>query len=434
MLRKQFPLGQNTVRHVSSTITFTLVNRAPTIPILMVVPNALTKLKVPLLKSPLHLGHATSRVNRMYNEDRYSAQVLSLPNDRTVFNFGIYDGHGGDNCSEYISTHLPSKVERVDELCQVTAQQDKLFAAYRDNVGGYWKRWYKQKKNHVKTMKERCLDINLRQFPELENDLPLRLPMSYLETDYDFLLHTDNNDGGSTCTSVYLETIFSEPGDFKPVFEDYYFNRNTINVLTVAHVGDTKCILVDSEGLAHPLTQPHHPSNPNENERLRRFALALFMMDSFGEERLISLANTRAFGDVNFKEIGVSAEPEVTQLVIGDKLTIHKKLTKREIDNYTIGGGDESFLILCTDGVTDVLTDQEIADIAMANFNNRGHKVATPQFCAGEVIKFVEYVGGDDNATCLIVRLNGWGKWPTIDRTGSLRQDRLDNFQPKGRS
>lgn len=160
------------------------------------------------------------------------------------------------------------------------------------------------------------------------------------------------------------------------------------------------------------------------------------MTDSFGEERFIALANTRAFGDINFKQMGVTAEPEVTEYIIGDAQTIQQELSPEQIKTHTVGGmgGDESFLILVTDGVTDVLTDQEIADIVMVHFNLKGHDIASPQMGAEEVIKFVEYVGGSDNATCLIIRLNGWGKWPVIDRTGELRQERLNDFNPRGRN
>lgn len=158
------------------------------------------------------------------------------------------------------------------------------------------------------------------------------------------------------------------------------------------------------------------------------------MTDSFGEERFISLANTRAFGDVDYKDVGVTAEPDFNQYIIGDLAAILEFLTPEEIQKHTIGGlgGDESFIVLCSDGVTNVLTDQEIADIVMTNVNLRGQTFATPQWCAQEIIKFVEYVGGDDNATCMVIRLNGWGNWPTIDRTGELRQARLDDYNPRG--
>lgn len=391
----------------------------------------LARLRVPLLKSPSHFGHFTSRVNRLYNEDRYSANVLSLPGDRTVFNFNVFDGHGGDQCSTFLSQNLAEGIESADELSlDNAAARNDLAKKYWKTIGGYWKRWYKHREESFLAMQS---SLKLSELKIPDDDLFLRLPVSFLKTDYDFFEQEDNK-SGSTCTAALLETIYSVPGAFQPVYDDYYFNRNTISKLTIAHVGDTKAILVDKTGESHALTEPHHPSNPQEASRLRKFAANFFMTDSFGEERFIALANTRAFGDVNFKQMGVTAEPEVTQYIIGDSACIHEQLTREEIQNYTIGGlgGDESFLILCTDGVTDVLTDQEIADIGMAHFNMVGHPKATPQACAEEIVKFVEYVGGDDNATCLIVRLNGWGEWPVVDRTGELRQARMDDFNPRG--
>lgn len=358
-------------------------------------------------------------------------------NGRTIFNFNIFDGHGGDQCLKYLLYNLGSVVEESSLLCDANDDtvRHRLIKDYAKNIGGYWRRWYKQRQQNFEKMVNVSPQVRkLSSLGDVLDDLPLRLPLSFLQTDYDFFNQEDNK-LGSTCTSLYMETLHSElEGEFQPVFESYYFNRGTINKLTVAHVGDTKAILVDKNGDAHPLTLPHHPSNPTESSRLRRYSANYFMTDSFGEERFISLANTRAFGDLNFKEVGVTAEPEVSQLIFGDHKTILKKLTAQEIKDHTIVGlgGDESFLVLCTDGITNEVTDQEVADIIMTNFNMRG-QAATPQVCAEEVVKFVEYIGGDDNATCLVIRLSGWGNWPVIDRTGHLRQERLNAYSPRDR-
>lgn len=418
-------------RNISNSVTFTSIDRAHKTPTLQ--PDKTSKLKVPLLKSPSHLGHYSSRVNRIYNEDKYSACVLEL-DGRTTFNFSIFDGHGGEQCSTFLQSFLAETVEKSTALCTDETERSELVKKYAKNIGGYWKRWYKQREQNFQRMATMLL-ISLLQNIAVKDDLLMRLPMAFLETDYKFFEQEDNT-LGSTCTSVFLETIFAElAGEFKPVYENYYFNRETVSTLTVAHVGDTKAIVVDKNGEAHALTEPHHPSSPVEASRLRKYSASYFMTDSFGEERFISLANTRAFGDLSFKEMGVTAEPDVSQYIIGDGSTIQKMLTAEEIKDYTVAGlgGDESFLILCTDGVTNELTDQEIADIAMVNFNNRGHLKATPQVCAEEVVKFVEYIGGDDNATCLVIRLNGWGKWPVMDRTGQLRQERMNAYSPRDR-
>lgn len=415
---------------MSSTVTFTAIDRPPSAGAIQ--SKKIGKLKVPLLKSPSHFGHFTSRVSRMYNEDRYSASILEFPNDRLVFNFNIFDGHGGDQCSTYLTTHLSEAIEAGDLL--ISTKQDKerneLMKNYWKNIGGYWKRWYKHRKDNFNSMINDKSRIKLKEIEDSKDDWNFRLPMTFLKTDYDFFLH--DGDAGSTCTSAFIETIYSKESN--QLTRSYYFNRGTISKLTIAHVGDTKAILVDRHGEAHALTQAHHPSNPMESSRLRKYA-AGFMTDSFGEERFVSLANTRAFGDVNFKQVGVSAEPDISEYIIGDAEAVRKMLTPHEIESYTLAGlgGNESFLVLCSDGVTGELTDQEIADIVMSNYNLRGNPRASAQLCAEEVVKFVEYIGGDDNATCLIIRLNGWGKWPEVDRTGELRQRRMDDYNPRSR-
>lgn len=391
------------------------------------------KLRVHLLKTPSHYGHYSSRVNRPSNEDRYNAAVLQLPDNRDIFNYNIFDGHGGEQCANFLEENLSREVESGGQLCipDNPEHRNDLVKKYWKNIGGYWKRWYKHKDANFAEMFASENDINLLKLPH-EDDLRLRIPLTFLNTDYDFFSQKDNK-SGSTCTSLFLETIYSETDDRSPGSKRYYFHHKTVSKLTVAQVGDTKAILVDRDGIAHPITQFHHPSNPIEAKRLRKYAANFFMTDSFGEERFISLANTRSFGDIKFKQVGVTAEPDISQLIIGDRDVIRKNLTRSEIEKYTVGGlgGGEAFLVLCSDGVSSILTDQEIADIAMVNFNMKGQPKATAQSCAEEIIHFVEYIGGDDNATCMVIRLNGWGKWPIIDRTGELRQQRLVDFDRK---
>ncbi|KAG5418402.1 PTC6 [Candida metapsilosis] len=417
-------------RCLSESVVFTpVVRSAPG----EAKPKLEGRLRVKLLKSPSHLGHFTSRVNRPYNEDKYSANVLNIKGNE-VFNFNVFDGHGGSQCSEYLAENLSSNVETGDALVKTKKAREDLLKKYAKNVGGYWKRWFKHREKTFDTWKSNKLLLKSLQKDLEKNDITLRLPLSFLNSDYDFFQQEQQS--GSTCTSAFFQTIYNNPIKSLPVIENYYFNRNTISLLTIAHVGDTRAILVDKNGIANALTVDHHPSNPLESKRLRRYAANFFMTDSFGEERFIALANTRAFGDVSYKEMGVTAEPDVTQLIVGDSKEISHKLTDDEIKKYTVGGlgGDECFLILCTDGVTNMLTDQEIADIIMTHYRRVGHVKATPQYCAQEVIKFVEYVGGDDNATILVIRLNGWGNWPSIDRTGELRQQRLDDYNPRRNS
>ena len=165
------------------------------------------------------------------------------------------------------------------------------------------------------------------------------------------------------------------------LFRSPFWHPAASSTLVVAHVGDTRILLCETAtGLARPLTSDHHPSSPVESRRLRRFAGSV-ITDSFGEERITGLANSRAFGDMRSKRIGVSAEPELSRV--------------------DLGPGQYAFLALVSDGVSGTLSDQEIVDVVK--------EARTPEEGAKRVVDYATEISADgDNATCLVVRLGGW--------------------------
>ncbi|ODV95906.1 hypothetical protein PACTADRAFT_40950 [Pachysolen tannophilus NRRL Y-2460] len=391
------------------------------------IKNSRYRYRVDLMKVPSNYGYYSSRVNRLYNEDNFSSAVLD--HITKVFNFNVFDGHGGDNCAIYLKENLSKNIENY-----IISQEniDKLFKSYVKDIGGYWRRWYKKKDEKLN---EIVNAIENWQKEEIngENLFKLKIYMSFLETDYNFLLkdYNSKNHSGSTCTSCFLYTI--DPDITNGGDESFFYEPNTLSKLIVAHCGDTRAILCDNQGLAHGLTVDHHPNNPVENRRLTKYASNFLMTDSFGEERFVNFANTRSFGDINGKDKGISAEPEFFEFIIGDTIKLQKylKITNEQQKNSKIlknlknFGGDECFLVLVSDGVTNCISDQEVVDIIMATSNNKGLSKGTPQEAAKQVVKFVECVGGDDNATCNVIKLSGWGKWPLVDRTGKLRESKM---------
>lgn len=147
-----------------------------------------------------------------------------------------------------------------------------------------------------------------------------------------------------------------------------------------------------------------------ESDRLRRFA-ATFITDSFGEERMSGLANTRAFGDMGSKRMGVSAEPEIRHLELNPS--------------------EYAFMVLVSDGVSGTLIDQEIVDVVK--------EAKTPEVGARDVVGFATEVSAEgDNATALVIRLGGWerrgegggGSFGTKEAREWKRKDAAD---PRGR-
>lgn len=379
--------------------------------------------------------------------------------NKVVFSFGVFDGHGGDECSQFLSEHLFENVESV-LIDSESARAMKEF--FKVKISGYWKRWGRKtggilvhecKIEHVLQTyaAEKGIDWedieNGKNFWELlammvEDEVlthwemfKIRIWFAFLKTDVQFLSYENylnvSGDGermvnaGSTCTSCFIYALDYEENDRNR----YFYQDDVLSRLVVAQVGDTRAILCDKNGIAHSLTRNHHPSNPIEASRLRKYSTGLIMTDSFGEERYLNFANTRSFGDIIAKDKGVSAEPEILEYLIGDSSKLNKfKLGHADIirnNKIQDFGGDECFIVLVSDGITNVLSDQETVDLVMSTHNNNGVNKGNPSRCAQEVVSFVESVGGEDNATCLVVRLKGWGKWPLNDRTGELREERM---------
>ncbi|BFZ55823.1 Protein phosphatase 2C 6 [Savitreella phatthalungensis] len=350
------------------------------------------EVRIPIAKAKAHLGIYSSRGDRPTNEDRYQVGVLNklanrLDASSTIFYFAMIDGHGGAGCAEYVRDHLHDHIEGMR-----SREVAKMVSAWRKEVGGYFQRF------RPSVLQDYIGGLD----PDNTNQLTLeaRLTSAFLQTDLAYV--RTGQPSGAVASIALVQSHDGRP-----------FWQSTNYTITSAHVGDTRIILcsTDRGGLAEALTTNHHPSSPAEAERLRRYTTA-FSVDSFGSERFGSFANTRAFGDAPMKKVGVSAEP---QLAVVD------------CDAHSY-----SFMCMVSDGVTGVLSDQEICDLVKFCPPAAGH--ATPAMAAENVVRMAETLGTDDNATCTVVRLPAWEfEYDKLDYTSDLRQYRLDNLSSRQR-
>lgn len=65
-------------------------------------------------------------------------------------------------------------------------------------------------------------------------------------------------------------------------------------------------------------------------------------------------------------------------------------------------GSEWAFLVLISDGISSMLSDSEVVDLA--------RNAADPKSAAEHILSFAEELGGEDNATVIVVPLAGWGK------------------------
>lgn len=489
-----------------------------------------TVVRIPLRSAKHHFGVSLSRGTRPYNEDTYQAGVIEIPafakraplnltraptssplqafregqskqqeqqarentdrygegksaesasGDPQVFYFGVFDGHGGTECSgflreklhEYIEDAaqkfgiestlsrktnavrgrrtdpeptLPiaegsvgdnaadpekdkidpslkssnplaqsslSKLESMQEQA-VSALQAALMKSWRQTVGGYFRRFQPP---HFTAPASAPSTLTVLTYAFLTADLhfittQLRLSLSASDSVLadaplnasDILSSPSQRPsppfkGGSTCSVALISTPSPTP----------FWHPSSPSTLITAHCGDTRILLCRvSDGVAVSLTTNHHPSTPSESSRLRRWGTS-FVTDSFGEERMGGLANTRSFGDMPSKRMGVSAEPEIRRT--------------------ELGAGEYSFMVLISDGVSVAASDQEVVDVIK--------EARTPEMGARDVVSYATEVSSEgDNATCLVVRLGGWerrsegggGGWGTRERREWRRKEAVD--------
>ena len=484
-----------------------------------------TIVRIPIKSAKHHFGAGVDRGSRPYNEDAYQAGTIEIPafakrqpislsrrdsssngsgngnengegqaaasesGDPQVFYFGVFDGHGGSECSEFLRDRLHGYVEEAALLfgMESSLQKDKdhwntdseggvmgaqdaedlqksLVLSWRETVGGYFKRFRPEYFHAISdggngdggetaTMNNSSIETVLTYaFLKADLDFTTAQASKHSEqrsegggsgnasvssaddpvlsdrplNDNDLLFHPERPasqnlrsrsssrpssspdlrapiggskrfKGGSTASITLISTPTPTP----------FWHPASPSTLIAAHVGDTRILLCrTSDGKAVPLTTNHHPSTPVEARRLRRYA-ASFVTDSFGEERVLGLANTRAFGDIGTKRIGVSAEPQLT--------------------TFQLRPAEYSFVVLMSDGVSGHLEDQEIVDVVK--------EARTPADAASSLAGFATEVSEDaDNATALVVRLGGWerrseggvGSLGTKERRQFRRDEAMD--------
>jgi len=159
--------------------------------------------------------------------------------------------------------------------------------------------------------------------------------------------------------------------------------RNSIE-LVVGHVGDSRAILCRN-GDAHKLTTDHSPSLKAEKERIEKSG-GHVICNSIGQLLVNGrLAMTRSLGDLELKPYGVICQPDTLSM---------------EVQH-----GKDAFVILTTDGINSVTSDQEICDTV--------NQCQEPEEAANFIVDQALQYASDDNTTAVVVPFGSWGKFGT---------------------
>lgn len=231
--------------------------------------------------------------------------------------FGVFDGHGGDTCSQYCRDKVLSRVSHA--LQKGVAPRKALEQAF------------------VTVDKDYC------KFAE-KMDL----------------------DDGSTGTVLLL------------MDGEYH----------LAATGDSRAVLVNTDGTATALSFDHKPERRDERERVKKLGGAVEYDHENDTYRVFcdevgGLAVTRAIGDVAFKPY-VTAQPEIS--------------------SGTLDLSKAAYVCMASDGLWDDVTNAEAADI-ITELKDQGI-----QECVKELVYIAYSRGSEDNITVLSVSLSKWGE------------------------
>ncbi len=143
------------------------------------------------------------------------------------------------------------------------------------------------------------------------------------------------------------------------------------NNLYCANVGDSQCYYISKEKIIK-LTKVHNCNDLQEVERIKKKNGIIFQNRIFG---CINL--TRTIGDIEFKEYGVTCIPDISKEILSEN--------------------NSKYIILGSDGVWDVIDENDIINIEKKYGNN------CKDFCK-KIIKTAIEKKSQDNISCIVIK------------------------------
>ena len=165
------------------------------------------------------------------------------------------------------------------------------------------------------------------------------------------------------------ELSFSEMGSTAVIA--YIKKEKNKKYIYCANIGDSRCVLIKSNEWKR-LSYDDRASDKNEYERILKNG-GIVLDGRINGQLMLS----RAFGDWELKEYGVSSDPHVTKI---------------EISN------DDQFLVMASDGVWDVMDDSEVYKMSILATDSK--------YLCNNIMNGAVEKGSTDNISCFVIQLN----------------------------
>eukprot|EP01006_Ploeotia_vitrea_P020904 TRINITY_DN53229_c0_g1_i1.p1 TRINITY_DN53229_c0_g1~~TRINITY_DN53229_c0_g1_i1.p1 ORF type:complete len:651 (+),score=-15.72 TRINITY_DN53229_c0_g1_i1:141-1955(+) len=273
--------------------------------------------------------------------------------------FGVFDGHGGDQASQYLSQKL-----HVNIATSLSNSAPELLNILSNN-----------------NTDDRSGSREGRRYELMDEIVNKCLKESFAKTDADFIACSKDAQHGSTATTCIILG----------------------QRLYCANVGDSRTILC-RKFQAIPLSVDHKPGREDESKRIRDAGGFVINNRVMGE-----LAVSRAFGDAEFKK-GIQSIIGPDELIKNDGHEEDKNwdqplvIAEPEIQTVTVTESDQ-FVLLACDGLYDVFTNDEIISFVLAQLKEHGD---TQRCCQNLTIEAIRKRNSRDNVSVVLVILNPW--------------------------
>ncbi|KAG1707202.1 hypothetical protein DVH05_026397 [Phytophthora capsici] len=282
---------------------------------------------------------------RKHMEDECVAipKYRAFPDDPAVSSFfGVYDGHGGDFCAKYAAKYFHQKLA---DLMQVKYRSKRRRTSEVESSSN--------RSNVTSTSSmDDCSDVEADVLSNAEIESCYAEAFSSLDKELEDF--DESSESGSTAVTCLIRK---------------YNGRTTFHI---ANVGDSRAIF-RCDGRTSRLSVDHKATNEDEVKRIRALNGIIVNKRVAG-----SISVTRALGQADEKKFITSA-PHITSLEIAS---------------------DDAFLILVSDGVTDVFSDEELTEFVAQRLAEGEKSITIGKMLLDEA----KAQGSMDNMTAVIIR------------------------------
>ena len=313
--------------------------------------------------------------HRWFGKQRKTKQHLSMWKNMSIF--GVFDGHGGDMCSKYATMNferiLDDEMYKLEE--RMTEHTSNIF------VSNFLS------KSIQRLLEKTILEVD-RSFLSLQQQERERERARVIE---------GARTGAGAYTNVSLDDL------------DTMYQSGSTAVIVAIHpdsnqiicsnVGDSRAILI-SESEIIPLSHDHSPDlRPDEVDRIEK--LGGIVQSNPMESAYALTMGIRACPRI-YQKNGVVGGLNMTRALGDDYL---KPLVIPDPETELVERTEEKgFLVLASDGIWDVMSNEEVANVIRKNVENLSPSQFV-QSCALKLVKQAQKNGVQDNITCMVIQL-----------------------------